>query len=351
MNYYLPPEWHPQDAVVLTWPHSQTDWASQLDDVERCYRAIAREVLKRQTLLVVCHDEHLASYVRQYLLDAGLDCSKLICLVQACNDTWARDHGPLTLVAKHNANGEALPCIALDFIFNGWGGKYESQLDNQINSGLVKQPWVAAQHQPKAMVLEGGAIEVDGQGHLLTTAKCLLNKNRNPGLSREQIEQQLNAAFATDTVLWLEHGALAGDDTDAHIDTLARFAPNNTIVYVRCDDEQDSHYDELKQMQAELEALRNRDGEPFSLVPLPWPKACFNEHGERLPATYANFLVINGAVLMPAYGQPERDQQAAQQLQKAFPEHDIIAIDCLALIRQFGSLHCISMQLPKGFLK
>lgn len=344
MSFRLPPEWYPQDAIMLTWPHADTDWAPYLSEVEPVYIAIAKEVLKRQSLVLVCHNEVLQTHVQNLLSEAGVNAANLYTVPIPCNDTWARDHGPLTVI---NKDGDV---VALDFIFNGWGGKYESDLDNCINEHLMTSRFIQAKRKVIDMVLEGGGIEVDDNGHLLTTEQCLLNPNRNPELNRQQIESKLNQVFGTTKVLWLKEGELDGDDTDAHIDTLARFAPNNTIVYVQCSDKNDEHYDSLKKMEQELKALRTQTGDPFNLVSLPFPSTCLNEDGERLPATYANFLVINGAVLFPTYRQPDQDQHALVQCQQAFPELDIIAIDCLPLIHQFGSLHCISMQLPKGFL-
>ncbi|KZZ40494.1 agmatine deiminase [Thalassolituus sp. HI0120] len=344
MTFRLPPEWYPQDAVMLTWPHSNTDWSPYLNEVEPVYVEIAHQVLKRQSLLVICHSDEVQAHVQTLLQAADIDTGKLYTFVIPCNDTWARDHGPITLV---NAKQQTL---SLDFIFNGWGNKYDSPLDNAINKCLLQQPTIHAAYKAVDLVLEGGGVEVDGQGHLLTTENCLLNPNRNPGVTREHIEQLLNQLFGSKKVLWLQHGSLEGDDTDSHIDTLARFAPDNTLVYVQCLDQHDPHFNELQQMERELKALRRHDGQPFTLVPLPMPTACFNQQGERLPATYANFLIINDAVLVPTYRQPELDNHALQQVQLAFPQHDIIAVDCLPLIAQFGSLHCITMQLPQGFL-
>ena len=344
MTFRLPPEWYPQDAVMLTWPHADTDWAPFLSEVIPVYLEIAREVLSRQALVLVCHNQTVQARVRELFENSQIDQSSLYTVVIPCNDTWARDHGPITLI---NENGESK---AMDFTFNGWGGKYEASLDNAINAHLLKATFTSAQHQVCSMVLEGGGIEVDEKGNLLTTEQCLLNPNRNPNLSREQIESELKDTLGVNHILWIKHGELDGDDTDSHIDTLARFAPNNTIAYVQCSNPNDDHYPELHKMERELQALTNQQGESFNLVPLPWPDPCFNAEGERLPATYANFLVINGAVLLPIYRQAENDQTAINQIQKAFPDHEIIAIDCLPLIQQFGSLHCISMQLPKGFL-
>jgi len=327
---------------MLTWPHADTDWAPYLSEVEPVYVEIARQVLKRQSLVVICHNELVQTHV-QALIDTG----QLYTFVIPCDDTWARDHGPITLV------NEQKQTQSLDFIFNGWGNKYESTLDNAINKNLLKQPVIQASYEAVDLVLEGGGIEVDDNGHLLTTEQCLLNPNRNSKRSREKIEFELNKRLGSKKILWLKHGYLAGDDTDSHIDTLARLAPDNTITYVQCSDESDEHFDELNKMEQELQALRTCDGQTFTLIPLPMPAACFEQKlskkGERLPATYANFLIINGAILFPTYRQQETDTLALTQIQKAFPQYDIIAVDCLPLIQQFGSLHCISMQLPQGF--
>ena len=343
MTFRLPPEWHPQDAVMLTWPHNNTDWAPYLNEVEPVYIDIARQVLDRQSLVVICHNDAVQSHLLALLKAADIDPRKLYTFVIPCNDTWARDHGPITLVNKQKQTQ------SLDFVFNGWGNKYESTLDNAINKNLLQQPTIRAEYKAVDLVLEGGGIEVDDNGHLLTTEQCLLNPNRNPELCREEIERELNQRLGSKKILWLKQGYLAGDDTDSHIDTLARLAPDNTITFVQCSDENDEHFEALNKMQQELQALRTHDGQTFNLIPLPMPAACFDQAGERLPATYANFLIINGAILFPTYRQEETDKFALEQIHKAFPQHDIIAVDCLPLIQQFGSLHCISMQLPQGF--
>ena len=239
--------------------------------------------------------------------------------------------------------------MLLDFGFNGWGLKFASHLDNLVTRRLHETGLFAAQRRTMGLVLEGGSIESDGRGTILTTAECLLNQNRNPHLEQKAIERELLAAFGADRILWLNNGYLAGDDTDSHIDTLARLCPEDTIAYVRCDDPADEHYQALSALENELKALKTRDGGAYRLIPLPWPKACFDDDGERLPATYANYLVINGAVLVPTY-RDENDAAALAAIGEAFPGREIIGIDCLPLILQHGSLHCVTMQLPTGTL-
>ena len=340
---FLPPEWAPQSGVMLTWPHAHGDWAKCLRQVEPVFTEIARQVARREKVLISCYDRAQREQVGEQLTAAGLDMGQVILRTVPSNDTWARDHGPLTVLCRDET-------MLLDFGFNGWGGKYGYELDNQISRKLYSMD--AFGHAPMQtidMVLEGGSIEVDGSGTLLTTARCLLAPTRNPKLKKEQIEERLGSALGVKHILWLQHGYLAGDDTDSHIDTLARFCDSRTIAYARCDDPGDEHFVEIKAMEDELKTFHAADGQPYRLVPLPWPRAKFDEDGNRLPATYANFLIINGAVLVPTYEDPA-DSEALTRLQECFPDREIIAINCLPLIYQFGSLHCVTMQLPEGVL-
>jgi agmatine/peptidylarginine deiminase len=333
----LPAEWEQQQAVLLAWPHKETDWAYMLNEVEDCYEQIARAIVRYAKLVVVAPDTTIA---KSRLSDCDED--SIVYLDVDTNDTWTRDYGAITTL---KADGKP---IYNDFCFNGWGLKFASNFDNLVTRKMVFAGLLnGAYHNELGFVLEGGSIESDGRGTILTTRECLLSPNRNGDLSRKEISTHLKDVFGAKKVLWLEHGALEGDDTDSHIDTLARLAPNNTIVYVGCDNPADSHYDELSAMRADLQAMRNIDGEPFNLVELPLPDAIFDEDGERLPATYANFLILNNAVLLPVYGQKKKDFLAEQIMKIVFPGHDIICIDCNALIKQHGSLHCATMQFPK----
>ena len=338
---YFPAEWHPQAFVQLTWPHPDTDWAPMMDEVVECYRCMSREIALREPLLIVAQTPDEAS---SQLADIIATFPHPIQIIPCpTNDTWARDHAFITLLdGKHRR--------LLDYQFNGWGMKFAANLDNQINRTIFPQlrhQLGDADYQScQDFVFEGGSIESDGQGTLLTTASCLLAANRNDTLTPQQIEQRLLSDLHAQRLLWLHHGHLLGDDTDGHIDTLARFCPDDTIAYVQCTDAHDPHYDALRQMETELQSFRTLDGRPYRLVALPMPDAIFDDEGLRLPATYANFLVVNGAVLYPTYRQAANDRQAHQQLQLAFPHHDIVGIDCSVLIRQHGSLHCCTMQYP-----
>ena len=341
----LAPEWARQSGVQLTWPHANTDWAYMLPQVTECYLRLAFEIATRETLLIVTPDvEATQALINERLPQRATQ--NIIYHQCPTNDTWARDHAFLTVMSNTGAE-------LLDFRFNGWGGKFAAQLDNAINKSLVSgtKPLLKGKYIDFLdFELEGGSIEVDGQGTLLTTSECLLNPNRNPQLDKAHKEALLKERLGIDRVLWLDHGYLAGDDTDSHIDTLARLCPNNTIVYVRCTDPTDEHYPALQAMEEQLHTFTTAKGEPYQLIALPMAQAVYDENGERLPATYANYLVMNHAVLYPTYAQPDNDAQAARALRQAFPDRDIVGVDCRALIRQHGSLHCVTMQYPWGVL-
>jgi agmatine deiminase len=336
----LPAECDGQDAVMLTWPNSGTDWEGILWEAEQTYIQIVTVIAAHQKVLIVCDDadrvgslfsEEQKKSIRFYELPY--------------NDTWARDHGPIITFSND------IPIIN-DFGFNGWGNKFEAGLDNLVTSGL----FASAAFDGKAvynncleLILEGGSIESDGMGTLLTTSACLLNPNRNPGYTRAEIENKLFSILGARQILWLNHGHIEGDDTDSHIDTLARFCDENTIAYVKCTDPADSHFMDFQRMEEELRLFRNLRGEPYKLVALPMASPIYDEDGKRMGATYANFLIINGMVLVPVYGVPE-DPQALEAIGGLFPGREIRGINCVPLIRQNGSLHCITMQIPKGTL-
>ncbi len=340
---HLPAEWFPQSAVQLTWPHAGTDWAPILKEVEGCYIRMAMEIASRERLIIVTPEPgHVSSLLHTHLPQQVLQ--NITLHQMPTNDTWARDHGFITLI------GETEPRL-LDFRFNGWGEKFEATLDNEICRHMNGQHILRGAYEDHLdFVLEGGSIESDGRGTILTTSQCLLAPHRNQPMSQADIEERLLRSLHAQRVLWLDHGYLAGDDTDSHVDTLARLCPGNTIAYVQCTDTQDEHYEELHLMEEQLRTFLTLEDEPYRLIPLPMGPVRYDEDGQRLPSTYANFLIMNGAVLMPTYGDADLDQQAARQLQKAFPKHEIVGIDCQVLILQHGSLHCCTMQFPVGTL-
>lgn len=341
---HLPAEWARQSGVQLTWPHKETDWADRLHEVEECYIRMALEISLRERLIIITPEPSRVERLLQERLPRRA--IQHITLHEIpTNDTWARDHGFITL---KTSTGNLL----LDFQFNGWGKKFPADLDNRICRRMMEQGILRGQYEEHLdFVLEGGSIESDGRGTILTTSQCLLAPNRNQPLSRTEIENRLKHYLHAERVLWLDHGFLAGDDTDSHIDTLARLCPNDTIAYVQCPDVHDEHYEELRLMEQQLQGFRTSEGKPYRLIPLPMAHAQYDDSGMRLPATYANFLIINGAVLVPTYDNPELDERACRQIQLAFPRHEIVPIDCRVLIEQHGSLHCCTMQFPTGVLR
>ena len=341
-NFRLPAEWEPQSAVLIAWPHEHTDWNYMLDEVTECYKNIACAILEDEHLIV-------ASPIDPIKICDSIDSPhkwRLLPYQIATNDTWARDFGPIT---KIDSDGRP---VLMDFVFNAWGMKFAANHDNLINRNLeFLGAFECPMEDHLEFVLEGGSIESDGKGCILTTEECMTSTNRNGHMTFGQIDEYLKKVFNARKIVWLHHGALEGDDTDGHIDTLARFAPNDTILYVGCDDAEDSHYKELKKMERELKEATNADGKPFRLIKLPFPDAIYDEDGLRLPATYANFLVTNSSVLVPTYAQHENDRKALELIAGAFPGRRVVGIDCRALIKQHGSLHCVTMQLPKGVIE
>ncbi len=335
----LPAEWEPQSAVQLTFPHEHSDWADSLSEVMPCFLQIAAAVSRFQDVVIICPNP----METRDSIPGDDRVNRYHLLGIPSNDTWARDHGGITI------EEDGRP-VVLDFVFNGWGLKFPADKDNLITGAMQRYGVFNAPVRHGGLVLEGGGIESDGLGTLLTTAECLLSPNRNPHLSKEEIEQRLKELFGLQRVLWLHNGYLAGDDTDSHIDTLARFCSPDTIAYVRCDDPSDEHFDALNRMEAELQQFRTLDGQPYRLVPLPWPETILAPDGHRLPATYANFLIINGAVLVPTYRVPQ-DGPALEIFKTLFPDREIIGIDCRPLIAQHGSLHCVTMQYPAGVVQ
>ncbi|MGB9732110.1 MULTISPECIES: agmatine deiminase family protein [Calditerrivibrio] len=336
----LPAEWHKQDCVQLTWPHEDTDWRGYLDEVDNCFYNIAKEIVKREKLIIVCKN---IERVRK--ITSGLDQSRIIYCQIENNDTWARDHGGITVFR------DGKPTI-LNYRFNGWGLKFPSNYDNQITRklferGIFNKNTKIEYH--KDFVLEGGSIESDGEGTILTTSRCLMSYNRNEHLDSKEIEKRLKKDLGAERIIFLEHGYLEGDDTDSHIDTLARFCSVDTICYVKCDDSNDPHYYELSMMEEELKSLKDKNGNYYNLIPLPMVDPVYYEN-ERLPATYANFLIINDAVLVPIYN-CSKDGVALEIFKDIFKEREVVAVDCSVLIRQHGSLHCVTMQYPEGVLE
>lgn len=334
-NIRFPSQWEPQEFIQLVFPHKNTDWNQYLPEAIDTFVNIANIIASYQKCLIIAKD---LNYIKSFFTKPKI--KKNITFVRIdSNDTWSRDFGGITV----NQNGKM---TVLDFKFNAWGKKFSYNLDNKITQqlklkGLLKQ----YAHKTIPFVLEGGSIESDGEGTIMTTTKCLMEKNRNPHLNQSSIEKQLISSLGVKRILWLNSGALVGDDTDSHIDTLARFVSNDTIVYQTCDDKDDENYEGLKKMESELKTFKTLKGISYKLVPLPDIEAKYYKY-DRLPATYANFLIINGAVIVPTYND-KNDNKTLEIFKQLFPKRDVIECDCTTLIKQHGSLHCVTMQYPK----
>ncbi len=332
----MPAEWEKQRTVLLSFPHEDTDWNNKENeaDLEAAlspFIRIAQAIAYGEAVYIICKDKEKIS---------SMFCStrNMTFIEIPTNDTWIRDYGYISIKEENETK-------LLDFSFNGWGGKFEADLDNFVNRALHKKGYMGITPLEHIdLVLEGGSIESDGDGTILTTTACLCNQNRNDGLSKEEIEKVLDTHLGADKILWLDHGYLAGDDTDSHIDTLARFVNKETIAYVKCKDREDEHYEELKKMEEQLKSFTKKDGKAYKLVKLPMCETKYNDEGNRLAATYANFLITNDALIYPTYDD-KNDKPVGKLFKELFPDREIIPVNCLKLIEQGGSLHCSTMQI------
>ncbi len=310
----LPAEWERQKALLIAYPHEKSDWAEYLDEIEAFYNEFIDIVSRYQDLFILTQKELSIKPAKHTIKTITIP----------TNDTWVRDYGPISV---QDEKGEF---HLLDFTFNGWGLKFSANYDNLVNRRVFHT-------KKQGFVLEGGSIDSNGEGVLLTTSKCLLEANRNPHLNKNQIEAFLKQTLGLQKILWLDFGYLEGDDTDSHIDMLARFTAPDNIAYMRCDDKEDVHYEELQKMEHQIKSFG------YKSVPLPWVNPKYFAK-ERLPASYVNFVIINGAVIVPTY-QDSSDEEALKIMKRLFPDRDIIALDASILLRQHGSIHCSCMNL------
>ncbi len=318
----MPAEWEKQQCVLVSFPHEETDWAPDLEASLSPFIRIAQAIAYGQAVYIICKNKEKI---------ASLFCStrNMTFIELPTNDTWIRDYGYISIKDEGQSK-------LLDFTFDGWGGKFEASLDNAVNTALHQKGYMGTTPLESIdFVLEGGSIESDGEGTILTTTECLCNPNRNGGLDKKTIESKLKETLGAKRFLWLDHGYLSGDDTDSHIDTLARFVNTTTIAYVKCDDKEDEHYEALQKMETQLKTFETNEGKPYTLVALPMSDAVYDDEGNRLPATYANFLITNDALIYPTYGVVQ-DKEAHEIFKTLFPEREIIPVNCLKLIEQGG---------------
>lgn len=335
------PEWEKTDYVLTALPAPDTDWNYILPEaIDQYKRLLTAFADNGQKTIVLCRNTKEVEDLME-----GVNMDNIFAVAADYNDTWTRDYGPISV----ERNGRLR---ALDFGFNGWGLKFASDNDNLVNLCLCRLGIFVndTYRNERDFILEGGSMETDGEGTLLTTTRCLTSPNRNGGKSKPELNGILNRRLGFDHILWLDYGELEGDDTDSHIDTLARLAPGNTIIFTGCRDMDDPQFEELLKMRAQLTLFRTKEGHPYNLIELPLPDPIYDEEGNRLPATYANYLVANDVVYMPTYNQPANDRLACQTIRIAYPDCKVVGVDCRVLIRQHGSLHCATMQIPPGIV-
>ena len=333
----MPAEWELQAAVWLSWPHNRATWPGQFRGVPRAYAAFVAAIIRFEPVRINCAAA-LQPRAHRLCADAGADLSRVAFFDHPTDDAWCRDHGPIFI--KHRRTGEV---AITDWVYNAWGGKYPPyDLDNEIPPSIARA--LKFRRFTTDMVLEGGSIEVNGEGLLLTSEQCLLNPNRNPRLSREQIEQNLRDFLGVEQILWLGEG-IVGDDTDGHIDDITRFFRADAMVTCVERNRRDPNHRPLAANLERLRGFRTPAGAKFEIVELPMP-APVAFRGQRVPASYANFLVVNGAVLVPTFRQPRRDAAACAILRGCFPGREVVPIDCYEIIWGLGTLHCLSQQQP-----
>jgi len=337
LGFRMPAEWEPQAAVWLSWPHNHETWPGQFRPIPYVFAEIVEQISRFEAVRINCAVK-LQPRAKRLCAAAGADMAQVTFYNHPTNDAWCRDHGPIFV--KQVKTGEV---AVTDWVYNSWGGKYPPyDLDNEIPPSIARK--LKLRRFENNMVLEGGSIDVNGRGLLLTSEQCLLNPNRNPDLSRAQIEQNLKDYLGVKQVLWVGEG-IVGDDTDGHIDDMTRFfKPDGFVICVEAN-KRDPNRKLLSANLERLRGFRTPAGRKFDIVELPMPEP-FGFRGRRVPASYANFLIVNGAVLVPQFRQKERDARARVILGDCFPGREVVPIDCYHLIWGLGTLHCISQQQP-----
>lgn len=336
----------------MAYPNADTDWNYILEEARAQFDSLISTLIEGgERVVLLSREGSVPEGLRRKISDGG----GLLLTHIPFNDTWTRDYGPITVRQYREEAPDLFTDLELDFGFNGWGLKFAADKDNLVNLALSVPLFnegsegfagLLNYRNCRDFILEGGSLESDGKGTILTTSRCLCSPNRNGGKTKEELEAILSDYLGAEKVLWLDYGFLEGDDTDSHVDTLARLAPDDTIVYVAPPEtDTDVHYREFVDMESQLMSFRTREGKPYRLVPLPFPDPVFDDDGQRLPATYANYLVTERNVFIPVYGQPQKDSEAVSRISGAFPAHRVFTVDCSVLIKQHGSLHCSTMQL------
>jgi agmatine deiminase len=337
-GYYFPAEWHPHIATWLSWPHKEASWPGKIETIYDRYIDFIKEISAGETININVNNEQIKQQVLHRLQQANADLSKIILHTHPTNDAWCRDHGPAFLI---NPKPD-VPKIILDWGYNAWGGKYPPfDLDDVIPTLIAKHLNLPVLYP--GIVMEGGSVDFNGEGTVLTTTQCLLNENRNTHLSKAQVEKYLEDYYGISQILWLHEG-IVGDDTDGHIDDITRFVNEDTVVTVVEENKQDENYEILQQNLKALKQMRLLNGKQLNVIEMPMPAPVVYD-GQRLPASYANFYISNAAVVVPTY-RCNNDEHALQIIQQCFPDRKVIGIDSTDIIWGLGSFHCLSQQEP-----
>lgn len=339
LGYYFPAEFAPQAATWLSWPHKEASWPGKIDTIFPFYAQFVKELAKAQKVNINVNDAAMKNFALGHLQNAGVDLNKVEFFMHPTNDAWCRDHGPAFLINPDAAEHKK---IIVDWGYNAWGNKYPPYELDDIIPSLIADAYNIPVFHP-GIVMEGGSVEFNGNGTILTSTSCLLNPNRNPQLSQEQIESYLHHYYGADQILWVSEG-IVGDDTDGHIDDTVRFVNEDTVLTVVEENKHDDNYALLQTNLKELKEMRLLNGKQLNIIELPMPSAVVYED-QRLPASYANFYICNAAVVVPTF-RCKNDDKALKIIQGCFPSRQVVGIDSTDIIWGLGSFHCLSQQEP-----
>lgn len=337
LGYYFPAEFHPHVATWLSWPHKEASWPGKIDSIYPQYCQFIKYLTESEIVRINVNDEAMKAFAISHLRSAGVNLDKVEFFLHPTNDAWCRDHGPAFLI-----NPSEKKKVIVDWNYNAWGGKYPPFDKDDIIPTLIANHFKLPVYHP-GIIMEGGSVEFNGKGTLLTSACCLLNENRNPHLNKEQVETYLQDFYGVDQILWVDEG-IVGDDTDGHIDDTIRFVNEDTVVTVVERDKGDENYELLQQNLKQLQQMRLLNGKQLNVIELPMPDAVIFED-QRLPASYANFYISNKHVIVPTY-RSENDDKALQILAGCFKDREVVGIDSTEIIWGLGSFHCLSQQEP-----
>lgn len=338
LGYHFPAEWEKHTATWLSWPHKEASWPGKIETIYPFYAQFIKEIAKGEKVCININDEKMKQQAMDWLTKEGVNISQVLFFIHPTNDAWCRDHGPAFLINSKAKDKK----IIVDWDYNAWGGKYPPHDQDDIIPTRIASHYGIPVYNP-GIIMEGGSVDFNGHGTVLTTTSCLLNKNRNPHLSQREIERYLINYYGVEQICWLEDG-IVGDDTDGHIDDITRFVSQDTVITVIEKNRSDANYEPLQKNLQLLKKIRLLNGKPLTIIEIPMPSAVIYD-GQRLPASYANFYICNEAVIVPVF-QDNHDEQALELIQSCFKDRKVIGINSTDIIWGLGSFHCLSQQEP-----